>query len=82
MRHLKLSNALHWLKLNHINYFDCEISDRNLASCPVEGPPGVVDYHPSHSNKNPESTSVHDIEKVNGTTEGSYPFTYSPWPYR
>ena len=63
--------ALHWLKLNCVDYFDCEISDRNLVSYPEEGPPVVVDYHPSNSNKNPESTSVHDIEEEDGTTEGS-----------
>jgi hypothetical protein len=75
VRCLKVSKALHWLKLNHIDYFDCEISDRNLASYPEEGPPVVVDYHPSSSNKNPESTSVHDMEEEDGTTEGPCPFT-------
>jgi hypothetical protein len=67
--------ALHWLKLNHVDYFDCEISDKNLASYPEEGPPVVVDYNPSNSNKNPESTSVHDLEEEDGTTEGPCPFT-------
>ena len=33
----------------------------------------VVDYYPSSSNKNPESTSVHDMEE-DGTTEGPCPF--------
>src|SRR6202050_4399066 len=76
VRHLKVSKALHWLKLNHVDYYDCEISDRNLASYPEEGPPVVVDYHPSSStNKNPESTSVHDMEEEDGTTEGPCPFT-------
>ena len=35
----------------------------------------VVDYYPSSSNKNPESTSVHDMEEEDGTTEGPCPFT-------
>jgi hypothetical protein len=74
VRHLKVSKSLHWLKLNHIDYYDCEISDKNLASYPEEGPPVVVDYHPSSSNKNPESTSVHDMEEEDGTTEGPCPF--------
>jgi hypothetical protein len=69
-----VSKALHWLKLNHIDYYDCEISDKNLASYPEEGSPVVVDYHPSSSNKNPESTSVHDMEEEDGTTEGPCPF--------
>jgi hypothetical protein len=74
VRRLKVSKALHWLKLNHVDYYDCEISDKNLASYPEEGPPVVVDYHPSSSNKNPESTSVHDMEEEDGTTEGPCPF--------
>ena len=28
-----------------------------------------------HSNKNPESTSVHDMEEEDGTTKGPCPFT-------
>jgi len=35
---LKVFNALCWLKLNHVDYYDCEISDKNLASYPDEGP--------------------------------------------
>jgi len=45
---------------------------RIWASYPEEGPPVVVDYHPSSSNKNPESTSVHDMEEEDGTTEGPF----------
>ena len=74
VRRLKVSKALQWLKLNHVDYYDCEISHKNLASYPEEGPPVVVDYHPSSSNKNPESTSVHDMEEEDGTTEGPCPF--------
>jgi len=75
VRRLKVSKALHWLKLNHVDYYDCEISENNLASYPEEGPSVVVDYHPSSLNKNPESTSVHDMEEEDGTTEGPCPFT-------
>jgi len=53
VRRLKVTKALHWLKLNHIDYYDCEISDKNLASYPEEGPPVVVDYYSSSLNKNP-----------------------------
>ena len=48
--------VLHWLKLNHVDYYDSEISDRKLASYSEESPPVVVDYHPSSSNKNLESS--------------------------
>ena len=58
VRQLKVSKALHWLKLNHVDYYDCEISDKNLASYSEDGPLVVVDYYRSNSNKNPKSTSV------------------------
>jgi len=66
--------ALKWLKLNHIDYYDCEISEKNLASYPDDSPPVVVDYHQMTSNKNPESTSLHDIDEEDGTEEGPCPF--------
>ena len=74
VRHLKVAKALYWLKLNHIDYYDCEISEKNLASYPEDGPPVVVDYYPSSSNKNPESTSVNDIDEEDGTSEGPCSF--------
>jgi hypothetical protein len=69
-----VSKTLHWLKLNHVDYYDCEISEKKLASYPEEGPPVVVDYHSSSSVKNPESTIVHDMEVEDGTTEGPSAF--------
>ena len=74
VRRLKVSKALHWLKLNHADYYDCEISEKNLASYPEDGPPVVVDYYPSSSNKNPESTSVNDMDEEEGTSEGPCSF--------
>jgi hypothetical protein len=74
VRRLKVSKALYWLKLNHIDYYDCEISEKNLASYPEDGPPVVVDYYPSNSNKNPESTSVNDMDEEDGTSEGPCSF--------
>jgi len=35
---------------------------KELASYPEDGPPVVVDYYPSSSNNNPESTSVNDMD--------------------
>jgi hypothetical protein len=69
-----LSKALHWLKLNHIDYYHCLISERNLASYPNEGCPVVVDYYTLSSNKDFESTSIHDMEEEDGMTEGPCPF--------
>ena len=47
VRHLMVSKAHCLLKLNYIDYYDCEISEKNLASYPEDGPPVVVGYYPS-----------------------------------
>ena len=60
VRHDKVSAALEWLKLNHSDYYDLEISYRNLEEYPDDSPPVVVDYRESFSNKDPESAAVND----------------------
>jgi hypothetical protein len=74
VRRHKVAVALEWLKLNHIDYDDLEISQENLNEYPENGPPVVVDYRPSTSNKNPEATSVHDMEDEDGAEDGQCPF--------
>jgi hypothetical protein len=74
VRRKKVSAALEWLKLNHCDYYDLEISYRNLSQYPEDGPPVVVDYHKSTTNKDPESTAVNDIETEDGTETGLCPF--------
>ena len=54
VKHKKVSEALEWLKLNHIDYFDIEISHDNLKAYPEDAPPVLVDYCSSTSNKRPE----------------------------
>ena len=72
---MKVSKALHWLKLNQVDYYDCEISEKNLASYPDDGPPVVADYYPSNSNKkNPESTSANDMDEEDGTSDSPCSF--------
>ena len=74
VRHKKVSEALEWLKLNHIDYFDIEISYDNLKAYPEDAPPVLVDYCSSTSNKNPEATAVNDMEEEAGTETGKCPF--------
>ena len=71
----KVGKALEWLKLNHKDYADLEISYKNLNLYPEDLPPVVINYRHSVSNKIPEATSVHDMELENGTEEGMCPFT-------
>jgi hypothetical protein len=74
VRKNKVRAALDWLKLNHCNYYDLYISQENLDRYPEDGPPVVVDYHQSFTNKNPESTAVNDNEDEEGTETGKCPF--------
>ena len=74
VRKNKVRDALEWLKLNHIDYFDLEISEKNLDEYPEDRPFVVVDYHQSFSNKDPESTAVYENENEEGTETGKCPF--------
>ena len=69
-----MSEALEWLKLNHVDYFDIEISYDNLKAYPEDEPPVLIDYCSSTSNKNPEATAVNDMEEEAGTEIGKCPF--------
>ena len=74
----KVSKALDWLKLNHSDYKDLEISSENLALYPLSGVPVVVDYkktQPEESNKIQATMSNHDQEEEEGVEEGVCPFT-------
>ena len=75
VRRNKVAKALEWLKLNHKDYADLEISYKNLESYPEDSPPVVINYRLSATNKIPEATSVHDMELEHGTEEGVCPFT-------
>ena len=77
VRRNKVASALEWLKLNHIDYSDLEISEENLQSYPLEGVPVVVDYKrtSTDSNKLSSAMSLHDNEDEEGTIEGLCPFT-------
>ncbi|KAF9471124.1 hypothetical protein BDN70DRAFT_820430, partial [Pholiota conissans] len=44
VRRNKVANALEWLKLNHVDYADLEISKENLESYPQSGVPVFIDF--------------------------------------
>src|SRR6202522_2362706 len=69
-----ISAALEWLKINHSDYANVQISQENLKLYPAEGPPVTVDYRSSIINKHKESTSVFDMEEEDGVYEGKCPF--------
>jgi hypothetical protein len=44
VRRKQVEKALEWLKLNHIDYHDIELSEDNLHRYPENGTPVVIDY--------------------------------------
>lgn len=73
VRRDKVQKALEWLKLNHKDYEGIFISYENLKQYPVNGSPvPIIMLKPEdvHTNKHPESTSVHDTEKEEGVPDG------------
>ena len=68
-------NALEWLKLNHADYANIEISHTNAMQYDDNMPPVSVEYRPSETNKVPEGTSVFDNNEDDGTLEGDCAFT-------
>jgi len=78
VRRNHVAKALEWLKLNHVDYADLNISNQNLDMYPVSGMPVVIDYRKTNKdegNKIPTAMSKFDTEVEEGTTEGPCPFT-------
>jgi len=67
--------ALEWLKLNHADYADIEISHHNMNEYSEDSPPVSIEYRVADSNKVPEGTSVFDVTEEDGTEEGECPYT-------
>jgi hypothetical protein len=68
-------NALNWLKLNHADYADIEVSEENMKQYQEDMPPVSIEYRESLSNKVPEGTSVFDQNEEEGTEKGDCAFT-------
>ncbi|TFK65378.1 hypothetical protein BDN72DRAFT_731530, partial [Pluteus cervinus] len=74
VRRNKVIEALEWLKLNHRDYDDIEISLDNIAQYPEDIPPVTVIYKYSESNKIPESQDLINIDEEDGVDAGPCPF--------
>jgi len=68
------NKALEWLKLNHIDYTDLNISYENLNTYPENEPPVQVDYHYKEVVKQAENSAVTEIETDDAVSDGEYPF--------
>ena len=83
VRRNKVALALEWLKLNHADYADLEISYDNLNAYPEDEPPVIVNFtKTTGSNQDSESTAVNNLEEDEGTEEGDCPFLYCTWTDR
>lgn len=71
----KVASALEWLRLNHCDYADIEISKENLESYPDNGIPVSIQYQSSTTNKVSEGTSVFDNTEEDGTDTGQCSFS-------
>jgi len=67
--------ALEWLRLNHSDYADIQISHENAMQYDEGMPPVSVEYRQCETNKVPEGTSVFDHEEEEGSGEGDCVFT-------
>ena len=71
----KVTAMLQWLKLNHCDYTDIEISDENASSYEEGEPPVTIEYHKRNTNKYPLATGLDDIEGDEmGTASDDCPF--------
>jgi uncharacterized Fe-S cluster protein YjdI len=70
-----VAKALEWLKLNHSDYADIEISSKNVSEYDENSPPVSIEYRESNTNKVAEGTSVFDKDIEDGTEEGECSFS-------
>lgn len=77
VRRNKVREALDWLKLNHEDYWDLEISYDNLNSYPLSGVPLDPEYKhvTTDWNKVASAMSKFDDQIEDGTEDGPCPFT-------
>lgn len=75
VRQNKVIAALEWLKLNHVDYVDIEISEKNMSGYSENLPPVYVDFQLIENVKNPQATAVNDNEEDKGIAECECPFT-------
>lgn len=79
VRRAYVRDALTWLKLNHEDYDDLEISEENISSYLDNQIPVSILHRKGdeETNKNPESTAVNDHEPEEGVLDGDCPFVVS-----
>ncbi|KAJ6557122.1 hypothetical protein B0H10DRAFT_1846951 [Mycena sp. CBHHK59/15] len=80
VRQDRVKDALDWLKLNHVDYEDLEISKDNIEALPENGIPCGVDWietNEGDSNTVPKAMAVHDNGEEEGMESGLCSFAVS-----
>ena len=74
IRRKNVAHALEWLKLNHSDYIDLDMSYEELNRYPEDKPPVSIHFQHSLTNKVEEGTSVFDDAPDDGVEDGDCPF--------
>ena len=74
IRRKNVAHALEWLKLNHSDYTDLDISYEELNRNPKDKPPVSIHFQHSLTNKVEEGTSVFDDAPDDGVEDRDCPF--------
>ena len=75
IRRNRVIDALEWLKLNHTDYANIEISKENMSEYSEDESPVVIEYQEVEDVSIPEAQAVNDTGDYEGTIEGPCPFT-------
>lgn len=71
--HINIVESLEWLKLNHCDYQDVEVSMENLSMYEDGKALVAIIYKDRNSNKVPKGTSVFDNDEADGTMDSLCP---------
>ncbi|KAI0338076.1 hypothetical protein BDW22DRAFT_1338614, partial [Trametopsis cervina] len=74
VRHNNVIAALQWLKLNHADYGDIEVSHANMATYPQDEPPVAVLHRPTDGQLGGEMLAVYESSDDRGVETGPCPF--------
>ncbi|TFK59777.1 hypothetical protein BDN72DRAFT_734502, partial [Pluteus cervinus] len=74
IRRNNVIRALKWLKLNHLDYADIEISQSNMDGYPEDAPIVSVEYKYAETNKIRETQDLTNMDDEDGIESGPCPF--------
>ncbi|KZP15807.1 hypothetical protein FIBSPDRAFT_699202, partial [Athelia psychrophila] len=73
VRRHKVATALEWLKLNHDDYSDLNISYTNLEEYPIDGCPFMIGWKKQEAVREAAAMASHEQETEEGAEHGPCP---------